>query len=179
MIEKNNKSSKILVLGLDNSGKTSIVLNLIGKTNLLDYISLKPTLGADIIQHEINDSNYSIWDLGGQKVYREEYLNNFNEYINGASKIVYVIDIQDSQRYNLALDYFKKIIEKVENLDSNIEITVFLHKDDPLIENSRPDINEQTIDHLYNEIKKLIPYKIYYEIYTSTIYTIFDKSLKK
>lgn len=179
MIEKNNKSSKILVLGLDNSGKTSIVLNLIGKTNLLDYISLKPTLGADIVQHEINDSIYSIWDLGGQEAYREEYLDNFEDYIKEARKIVYVIDIQDNQRYELALDYFKNIMEKVENLDETIEITIFLHKNDPHLEGSRPDINEQTTDHLINEIKKLIPDKIYYEIFTSTIYTVFDKSLKK
>ena len=179
MNEKNNKSSKILVMGLDNSGKTTIVLNLIGKTNLLDYISIKPTLGADIVQHEINDSSYSIWDLGGQEVYREEYLENFKEYIKEASKIVYVIDIQDNQRYDLALDYFKNIMVKVDNLGDIIEITVFLHKNDPHLENSRPDINEQTIEHLINEIKKLIPDKIYYEIFTSTIYTVFDKSLKK
>ena len=83
-----NSSSKILVMGLDNGGKTSIVLNLIGKTNLLDYISVNPTLGADIIQHEINDSRYSIWELGGQKVYRDEYLDNFEEYLKEAYKIV-------------------------------------------------------------------------------------------
>ena len=106
-------------------------------------------------------------------------MDNFEDYIKEARKIVYVIDIQDNQRYELALDYFKNIMEKVENLDETIEITIFLHKNDPHLEGSRPDINEQTTDHLINEIKKLIPDKIYYEIFTSTIYTVFDKSLKK
>ena len=174
-----NLSSKILVMGLDNGGKTSIVLNLIGKTNLLDYISVNPTLGADIIQHEINDSRYSIWELGGQKVYRDEYLDNFEEYLKEAYKIVYVIDIQDKERYDLALDYFKRIIERIERFRSNIEITIFLHKYDPDLEDLRPDINEKSIEQLISRIKQLIPDGIYFEIFTSTIYTVFDKTLMK
>ena len=174
-----NTSSKILVMGLDNSGKTSIVLNLIGKTNLLDYISLKPTLGADIIQHEINDSRYSIWDLGGQKVYREEYLDNFEEYLKETYKIVYVIDIQDKERYDLTLDYFKSIIERIERFGGNLDMTIFLHKHDPDLEDLKPDIDEKTIEQLIYRIKQIIPDDVYFEIFTSTIYTVFDKSLKR
>ena len=42
------EQEKILVLGLDNSGKTSIVLALKGNENLLSYYSLKPTKGIQI-----------------------------------------------------------------------------------------------------------------------------------
>jgi len=178
MSEKNkNSSSKILVMGLDNGGKTSIVLNLIGKTNLLDYLSLKPTLGADIIQHEINDSGYSIWELGGQKVYRDEYLDNFEEYLKETYKIVYVIDIQDNERYDLALDYLKNIIERIEIFKANLEMTIFLHKYDPNLADLRSDIDETSIEQLISRIKQLIPNGIYFEIFISTIYTIFDKTL--
>lgn len=177
MSNQDNKTSKTVVMGLDNSGKTSIVLNLIGKTNLLDYISLKPTLGPDIIQHKINGSNYSIWDLGGQKAYREEYLDNFQEILNEANKLVYVIDIQDNERYDLSLDYFQNIIKKIEENAENLDIMVFLHKNDPNLKENRPDINEQAINQLINKIKNLIPNNIYFEIFVSTIYTIFDKKL--
>lgn len=177
MSNQDKKSSKILVMGLDNSGKTSIVLNLIGRTNLLNYVSLQPTLGADIIQHKIYDSNYSIWDLGGQKAYRDEYLENFQEFLNEANKLVYVIDIQDNERYDLALDYFERIIKKIEKVTEKLEITVFLHKSDPNLREIRPDINSQTINQLTDKIKKLIPDNIYFEIFKSTIYTVFDKIL--
>ena len=109
----------------------------------------------------------------------KEYLDNFEEYLKEAYKIVYVIDIQYKERYDLALDYFKRIIERIERFRSNIEITIFLHKYDPDLEDLRPDINEKSIEQLISRIKQLIPDGIYFEIFTSTIYTVFDKTLMK
>ena len=49
------KPCKILIMGLDNSGKTSILLSLRKDTNLLSYCALKPTLGIDIKKFDTED----------------------------------------------------------------------------------------------------------------------------
>ena len=86
---KNNQNSetykKVIIVGLDNSGKSSIVLSIIGKINLINYMSLNPTLGPHIINFESLDSKYNIWDLGGQESFRDEYLKNFEPYNNLAN----------------------------------------------------------------------------------------------
>ena len=168
---------KILIIGLDNSGKSSIVLSIIGKMNLINYLSLDPTLGPDITNFEAHDSKFNIWDLGGQISYREEYLENFDEFINGSSKIIFVIDIQDMQRYDLALEYLENVIKKIQQKNLDIDISIFLHKYDPDLNEIHPEITEEIIQELIQKIKNLIPSNFFMEIYKTTIYTIFDKTL--
>ena len=60
-------------------------------------------------------SEYNIWDFGGQEGYRKEYLDNFEKYLTGANKIIYVIDVQDSTRYDLALEYMENVIKERGN----------------------------------------------------------------
>jgi len=168
---------KILVLGLDNSGKTSIVLNLVGRINLLNYISINPTVGADIVSHKLNNSNYNIWDLGGQASFREEYLENIDEYLRGAHKIVYVIDIQDKERYDVSLEYLKNFVDYIQENQISLDFTVFLHKKDPDLKEIHPEITTEVIDHLIEQVKKVLPENFYYEIFTSSIYTVFDKTI--
>jgi len=175
-IDVNNKK-KILVLGLDNSGKTTIVLNLIGKKNLLNFLSLTPTIGADIKDYEVEGSNYSIWDMGGQHAYRKEYLEKFKNLSDGLKKVIYVIDMQDKERYNLSVEYFRDLVSNIKEYNLNVDFTIFLHKMDSNLDKLHPDITNDVIYKLAQEIKSLIPKNSYYEIFKSTIYTVFDKSI--
>lgn len=179
LINKNSSDNykKLLIVGLDNSGKSSIVLSIIGNVNLINYLSLNPTQGPHITNFETIDSKFNIWDLGGQESYREDYLDKFEEYVKGCSKILYVIDIQDIQRYDQALLYLKAILNKIQQMNKNLDISIFLHKYDPNLKEIHPEITEESLDILIEKIKELIPENIFFEIYKSTIYTIFDKFL--
>ena len=95
------KDIKILILGLNNSGKTSLILNLQDKINLSHYTSLIPTKGMKIREVNIEGTKYIIWDIGGQKSYREEFLKKMDVSFFGTNKMIYVIDIKDNQRYDL------------------------------------------------------------------------------
>lgn len=180
MAKKNKKfkeehAKKILIMGLDNSGKTSILLCLKGIKNLLSFYSIKPTKGADVINFKISDSNYNIWDFGGQEAFREEYLENFDQYITGTDKIIYVIDIQDIERYNLALDYMEEVIKRLHK-DNVIDLSIFLHKFDPDLPQYNKNINENSVKDIINLIKEKIPPNFNYSIHKTSIYTIFEKS---
>jgi small GTP-binding protein len=171
---KNTK--KIVLMGLDNSGKTSIVFCLKGVKNLSAFTAISPTR----VSFEINNfrtlgSEFNIWDFGGQVKLREDYMKNFKDHIKGASKLIYVIDIQDRERYDTTLEYLAEIINVLRNTKVNLEFSLFLHKFDPDIEIVRKEIKEEVIQSLINQINDLIPPDFPVQMYKTSIYTVFQK----
>ena len=177
-MEEPKSSRKILLIGLDNSGKTSIAQSLQGITNLPSFQNMKPTQGLDIRNINALNSEFAIWDLGGQESFRGEYLVNFDQYLLGANKLIYVFDIQDIDRYNLSIEYFNKILDLVEARadKTNLEISIFLHKFDPDLKEMRIDLTDQIIDEFKNRIKKRMEKSdFFYQIFETTIYALFKK----
>ena len=166
----NKKNSKILILGLDNSGKTSIVLSLQKKRNLLDYTSLEPTKRFDITELEDLNSKFQIWDFGGQEQYREDHVQNLNSYLTEAKKIIYVIDIQDKKRYDKAITYLDKILNVLKKKKLSIKFSIFFHKYDPGLQ-----IADNTVLGLQKKIEEKIPSFLNYKIYKTSIFTLFRK----
>ncbi|HEY0087761.1 MAG TPA: ADP-ribosylation factor-like protein [Candidatus Lokiarchaeia archaeon] len=171
------KLSKILIMGLDNSGKTSILISLSKDSNLLSYCSLKPTKGVKIQKYETQEELLSVWDFGGQEQYREEYLTNFKKYIDKVEKIIFVIDVQDVKRYEDSLNYLEDIINLLKHEVKMVELSIFLHKYDPNISEMIEKIEELIKTDLLDKVKSLIPKDFKYEIYRTTIYTVFEKIL--
>ena len=157
-------TTKILILGLENSGKTSIVLNNFKKDfNLMSYYGLKPTTGVDITNLEEEIQDVSIWDLGGQEEYRERHLDKLPTYLAGADQLIYVIDIQNNEQYDIALNYFKEIIEIISKEGAKLEISIYFHKFDPNIEKKKPElINKEALSELTQKFIKLIPPDYHY-----------------
>lgn len=170
---------KIIILGLDNSGKTCILVSLKEDTNLLSYFSLKPTKGVHIERFDCDEVNMAIWDFGGQNKYREDYLREFSKYLDGVDKAIYVIDVQDRERYELALDYLKEIIEKIIAEKLKVDFSVFLHKYDPNLKKQEEfkDIDEIVKKELIEKIRALFPSDYNHKIFRTSIYTVFDKEL--
>lgn len=75
---------RILTLGLDNSGKTTIVKQLLGE----DINTISPTMGFQInsLQHE--GFTLNIWDIGGQTTIR----NFWGNYYDKTNAVIWVID---------------------------------------------------------------------------------------
>lgn len=172
----NNKAvKKIVFIGLDNGGKTSIVLSLKG-LNLMSLKSLDPTRGIETSNLKINDEKFNIWDFGGQEQYRKIYLAEFKDNFQETDKIIYVIDIQDQKRYNLALDYLMQIMKKLGNQTDNTKFSLFLHKSDPNLKETLPNLTDDIIEDLITKIKQIIPSNFWDEIYKTSIYTVFERT---
>ena len=177
MQNKDSKNTKkIIIIGLDNSGKTSIVMCLKGVKNLSSFSSVTPTRNFEISQFRTLGSTFSIWDFGGQERFREEYLTNFYDHLQGARKLIFVLDVQDRGRYHVALEYLAEIIKLLRKFKIDLDFSLFLHKYDPDIDFIKKDINEEIIQFLVNEIEKLIPNDLPYRIFKTSIYTVFQKS---
>ncbi|MFX0069482.1 MAG: ADP-ribosylation factor-like protein [Candidatus Hermodarchaeota archaeon] len=172
---------KIIIMGLDNSGKTSIMLSLKDDTNLLSYFSIRPTKGINIEEFKYDATSMVIWEFGGQKQYREEYLKdeNYRNYFNEVEGIIYVIDIQDLERYDIAFEYFEKLIDFLKKNDFKVDLWIYLHKCDPNLakQEKYKDIDKIVVSKLLNRIKEIVPNDFKCKFFKTTIYTIFEKFL--
>ncbi|KAJ2938583.1 hypothetical protein O0L34_g4081 [Tuta absoluta] len=89
-LRQKEKEMRILMLGLDNAGKTTILKRFNGEP--IDTIS--PTLGFNIKTLEHRGFKLNIWDVGGQKSLRS-YWKNYFESTDG---VAWVVDSADPRR---------------------------------------------------------------------------------
>jgi len=167
---------KILVVGLNNSGETSIILSMKGEHSLPAYIDIKSTPQLAIDKVESGLETFVMWEQGGQQVYRNAMLETFEQRIApNVHKIIFVIDVQAQNRYNEALDYLNSILMKFLNEKKYPPLVVFLHKFDPELEKNR-NFSSDLLDQLLKKLTGLVPAFFKLEIYKSAIQTVFRKT---
>ena len=123
---------KILLTGLDKAGKTSFMHGIRRKYS--EIIKSLPTKGVERSEETIfeeQNSTITIWDLGGQKKYRERYLEQSKVYLYNIDLMFFFIDIQDVERIIEALNLFGTILNNLIELDEFPPIVVILNKFDP------------------------------------------------
>ncbi|KAK2709892.1 ADP-ribosylation factor-like protein 2 [Artemia franciscana] len=89
-LKQKEKEVRILMLGLDNAGKTTILKKFSGE----DISTISPTLGFNIKSFEHKGYSLNIWDVGGQKSLRS-YWRNYFESTDG---LIWVVDSADRLR---------------------------------------------------------------------------------
>ena len=90
--KEKEKEIRLLMLGLDNAGKTTIVK----KFNAEDVDLISPTLGFNIKTLHFNGFKLNIWDVGGQTSLRSYWRNYFEE----TDGLIWVVDSSDRARLN-------------------------------------------------------------------------------
>ena len=90
-MKEKEKEMRLLMLGLDNAGKTTILKKFNGE----DISTISPTLGFNIKTLEHGGFKLNIWDVGGQKSLRS-YWKNYFETTDG---LIWVVDSADKRRY--------------------------------------------------------------------------------
>ncbi|MBY8988189.1 MAG: 50S ribosome-binding GTPase [Candidatus Lokiarchaeota archaeon] len=129
---------KILMTGLDRAGKTSFLHAV--KKRYSEIIKTLPTKGVTRSEEKVfeeQNSTISVWDLGGQKTYREKFLEQRKVYLYNVDLLFYFIDVQDSSRINESVDLFSKIIESLIELEEFPPIVICLNKCDPDVKKSK------------------------------------------
>ncbi|MEJ2278067.1 MAG: ADP-ribosylation factor-like protein [Candidatus Lokiarchaeota archaeon] len=120
---------KLLMIGLDNGGKTSILSILQDKFSIIK--SLLPTKGVKRERLDFFGFPIISWDLGGQIQYREKYYFNKPElFFTEVDIILYVVDAQDPDRFEESSQYFEQVLHALEELGENPPILIILHKSD-------------------------------------------------
>ena len=136
---RSRNNFKIIILGIQNAGKTTILYRL----SLGQLIKTTPTIGSNVEEITYNNVKFQAWDLGGQESARSVW----DVYFLNADAIIYVIDSHD-ENYDESKNQFYKLL-KNEMLKDAV-ILIFANKQD--LSGSK-NINE--IINIYNlsEIK--------------------------
>ncbi len=123
-----SQQKKILLLGLDDAGKTSI-LNILQKKHST-IRNLLPTRGVSRQTMDFLGTSMICWDFGGQIAYRKMYLARPDLFLE-SDLIIFVIDVLNSDRYQEATDYLFEIMHLVNEMGDKPPLIVSMHKFDP------------------------------------------------
>ena len=118
--KKNPPKCRILILGLDNAGKTSCLKRFSDEE--IDHIM--PTQGFNIKQLQQEGFNATLWDLGGQKAIRKYW----GDYFDDTDALIFVIDSSDRRRMEEAGLELLELL-KHEKL-TNVPVLVLANKQD-------------------------------------------------
>ena len=100
----------ILILGLDDAGKTTLLNYLLNQ----DVKDVKPTLGINAQTINFCGITLNVYDLWGKKAIRK-YWQYYYENIDG---LIYVIDASDEERMEECNELFQQLLkeEKLKNI---------------------------------------------------------------
>merc|ERR1711998_788681 len=102
-LKKDAEEFRILMLGLDNSGKTTALKQLAGE----DVSHITPTQGFNIKSVQHSGFKLNVWDIGGQKHIRP-YWKNYNN----TDAIVYMVDSADRPRTDEAAEELGALLDE-------------------------------------------------------------------
>lgn len=77
---------KMVVIGEGGVGKSTLISLLQGKSEVTEEHS--PTIGVNVEKYSVDDTDFCIWDFGGQK--RFQFM--WNDFLRGSSLTVLVTD---------------------------------------------------------------------------------------
>ncbi|CAG8887940.1 unnamed protein product [Penicillium egyptiacum] len=115
------KEMRILMLGLDAAGKTTILYKL--KLSNQDVTTI-PTVGFNVESVTYKNVKFNVWDVGGQDKIRPLW----RHYYSGTQGLIFVVDSSDTARVEEARSELHKIINDREMKDALL--LVFANKQD-------------------------------------------------
>eukprot|EP00736_Rhodelphis_marinus_P011692 Rmarinus@m.18379 len=127
-IKRTDTEYRILLLGLDNAGKTTI-LKALSEEEINHVV---PTQGFNVKSIQKEGFKLNVWDIGGQKSIRPYWRNYFEQ----SDCLVYVIDSADHKRIVETGEELQRLLEE-ENL-AGLPLLVLANKQD-LIHAMSPD----------------------------------------
>ncbi|KAG9509010.1 ADP-ribosylation factor 6, partial [Fragariocoptes setiger] len=115
-----SREMRILMLGLDSAGKTTILYKL----KLDQQVNAIPTVGFNVESVTYKNVKFSIWDVGGQDKIRPLW----RHYYTGTQGLIFVVDSSDRERIEEARQELYRIVNDREMRD--VSILIFANKQD-------------------------------------------------
>merc|ERR1712010_422700 len=117
-LRKNDTEARILMLGLDNAGKTTILKKLSDE----DISHIMPTQGFNIKSLVHEGFKLNVWDIGGQKTIRPYWSN----YFESTDALVFVIDSSDRRRLEESGSELNELLQ--DDRLAGIPLLIFANK---------------------------------------------------
>ncbi|KRX42955.1 ADP-ribosylation factor 1-like 2 [Trichinella murrelli] len=114
------KEVRILMVGLDAAGKTTILYKL----KLGEIVTTIPTIGFNVETVEYKNISFTVWDVGGQDKIRPLW----RHYFQNTQGLIFVVDSNDRERVGEARDELIRMLAEDELRDA--VLLVFANKQD-------------------------------------------------
>nr|CAX72020.1 ADP-ribosylation factor 1-like protein [Schistosoma japonicum] len=106
----NKMEARILMVGLDAAGKTTILYKL----KLGEVVTTIPTIGFNVETLQYKNINLTVWDVGGQDKIRPLW----RYYFQNTQGLIFVVDSNDSERIGEAADELHRMLREDELRDA-------------------------------------------------------------
>ncbi|XP_053740026.1 ADP-ribosylation factor 1 [Synchiropus splendidus] len=100
------KEMRILMVGLDAAGKTTILYKL----KLGEIVTTIPTIGFNVETVEYKSISFTVWDVGGQDKIRPLW----RHYFQNTQGLIFVVDSNDRERIGEACDELMRMLAEDE-----------------------------------------------------------------
>merc|ERR1711968_204885 len=114
------KDCRILMVGLDAAGKTTILYKL----KLGEVVTTIPTIGFNVESVEYKNTSFTVWDVGGQDKIRPLW----RHYYQNTQGVIFVVDSNDCDRVGEARDELHRMLGEDELREALL--LVFANKQD-------------------------------------------------
>lgn len=114
------KDMRILIVGLDGAGKTTILYKL----KVGEVVNTVPTIGFNVENVKYKNIDFDVWDVGGQDKMRPLW----SSFYKNAKGLVFVVDSSDSERVQEAREELEQMLNAEELQD--VPLLVFANKKD-------------------------------------------------
>jgi len=118
------KEAGVLVVGLDNSGKSTILNHF--KPEGQKILDIVPTVGFNVEKFKSQNIGFTAFDMSGQGKYR----NLWEHYYRDAHGIIFVIDSSDELRLVVARDELQLLLGHQDVKNRQIPILFYANKMD-------------------------------------------------
>ncbi|KAL6058957.1 Arf GTPase arf1 [Balamuthia mandrillaris] len=98
------KDVRILMVGLDAAGKTTILYKL----KLGEAITTIPTVGFNVETIQYKNIQFTVWDVGGQDKLRLLW----RYYFEGTQGVIFVVDANDRDRTEEACEVLHRMLRE-------------------------------------------------------------------
>eukprot|EP00980_Cylindrotheca_fusiformis_P004295 scaffold918_cov126-Cylindrotheca_fusiformis.AAC.74 len=117
---RSNKEYRIVMLGLDAAGKTTLLYRL----KLGEIQQTVPTIGFNVESVQYRNISFLVWDVGGQEKLRMLW----RHYYESAKGLIFVVDSVDVDRIGIAERELSRLTAAEELREA--AILVFANKQD-------------------------------------------------
>jgi small GTP-binding protein len=119
-IFNSKKNVRMLMLGLDAAGKTTIMY----KMKMNETVKTIPTVGFNVETMEYKNLSMLMWDIGGQDKIRALW----KHYFTGTDALIFVIDSCDTLRIEEVKEEIAKLL--IDDELKNCPLLIYANKQD-------------------------------------------------
>ncbi|UCE14128.1 MAG: 50S ribosome-binding GTPase [Candidatus Heimdallarchaeota archaeon] len=160
------KTSKILILGLAESGKSTIIRVVTeGKIPSKDD-KYQATIDYERKQKIIAGTELTIFDLGGQTAFLDRFTGELSEFIfSGVKTLVFVVDSIKIPEISRAKYYLDLSLKKLDQFSPEATVFIFQHKVDLVPKKMRQEVKKTIADYITTGVSRKMKF------YTTSVFS--------